>query len=170
MYDFNDDWGIGQCFLSLPFISCMIKEVLIKRYSAYYKGWCLAFGEHAVNLDEERDVYWISAEDRFGLALTPKLQRTLNLALLGRHEKTPELLLDNDRIRVADTNLYYLNDAYDRDGMGQLKEFLNCKDELYLFLTNHFCYPSGTRIITLSREKPTILLYKEMQPVKVLIR
>lgn len=148
----------------------MVKKVLIKRYNAYYKGWCLAFGAHEVNRDEERELYWLIGDGRIGLAVGPKLQRTLNLALLGHQKKTPELVLASYSIRVEDKIMYVLNDALDREGMGLLKSFLDCKEEMYLFLTSHFCYPSGTRIITISREKPTVLLYKEMQPMKVLIK
>ncbi len=53
--------------------------------------------------------------------------------------------------------------------MKQLKEFLRNEKELHLFLSSHFCYPSGTRIITFAKKKPSIILYKEMQPLKVVL-
>lgn len=161
--------GAGAGYKISAIYCCMVKEVIIKRYNAYYQGWCLAFGEHEVNRDEGRDVYWLVGEDRIGLALAPKLQRTLNQALLRQNEKTPELLLENAQIKVQGKLIYELRDVPDREGMQVFKEFLDCKDELHLFLTSHFCYPPGTRIITIAREKPSILLYKEMRPLKVLI-
>jgi hypothetical protein len=147
----------------------MAKEVLIKRYNAYYQGWCLAFGEHEVNRAGGREVYWLVGEDRIGLALVPKLQRILNQALLRQHEKTPELVLENEQIKVEGKLIYQLRDTLDREGMQVFKKFLVRRDELHLFLTSHFCYPPGTRIITIASEKPSILLYKEMRPLKVLI-
>lgn len=147
----------------------MAKELIIKRYNAYYQGWCQAFGEHEANLDEDRDVYWLTAEGRIGLAVSSKLIRILNLAFLRHHEEIPQLILQSDSIKVEDKIIYQLSDDYDQKGMNQLMNYLDCKDELHLFMTNHFCYPSGTRIITIAKEKPTILLYKDMQPLKVLI-
>ena len=151
----------------------MAKEVLIKRYNAYYQGWCQAFGEHESNLDEDRDrdrdVYWLTGEGRIGLAVSSKLIRSLNLALLRHHEEVPQLILQSDSIKVEDKIIYQLSDDYDQQGTNQLMNYLDCKDDLYMFMTNHFFYPSGTRIITFAKEKPTILLYKEMQPLKVLI-
>lgn len=148
----------------------MANEVLIKRYNTYYQGWCLSFGEHEADTDEDRDLYWLIGEARIGMAVSPKLKRTLNLALLGHHEKTPELVLENDTLKAQDTVIYKLTDEVDKEGMGQLKIFLDGKDDLHLFITSHFGYPSGTCILTFSREKPTILLYKEMQPLKVMIK
>ncbi|MES9856773.1 MAG: hypothetical protein ABW166_09250 [Sedimenticola sp.] len=146
----------------------MSNEVLIKRYNAYYHGWCLAFGEHDATYDETREICWLFGDERIGMALAPKLRRRLYLALLGRHERTPELILNSGTVKVDDIS-YELNDEIDRECLKQLKRFLRCEDELHLFLSSHFCYPSGTRIITFAKKKPSIILYKEMPPLKVLI-
>ncbi len=148
----------------------MAHKLLIERFNAYYQGWCLAFGEHEANIDEDREIYWLTGEDRVGLAVAPALRRQLNLSLLGQQGRDAELILEDDSIKVEDNVIYQLIDQVDRDGMNRLKNFLSSEDKFYLFLTNHFCYPAGTRIITFCKEKPTILLYKEMQPLKVLIR
>ena len=149
----------------------MAKEVFIRRYNAYYQGWCLAFGEHENNCREEnRDIHWLVGESRIGIAVSPRLRRVLNYALIGRHDKTPELILDDDALKAQQKTLYQLSDDVDREGAQQLINFLDYSGEHYMFLTKHFCYPPGTLIYTFSREKPTILLYKEMQPLKVLIR
>ena len=147
----------------------MANEVHIKRYNAYYHGWFLAFGEHEANRDETRELYWLTGENRFGMAVSPQLRRHLNQALLGQRDKIPELILGKDRIQAENKNLYTLTDEIDEKGMREFKEFLGGKEQLHLFMTNHFCYPAGTHILTFATEKPTILLYKEMQPLKVLI-
>ncbi|MEJ1334893.1 MAG: hypothetical protein RPV21_07155 [Candidatus Sedimenticola sp. (ex Thyasira tokunagai)] len=153
--------------LSAIFIS-MSDNVLIKRYNAYYHGWCLSFGEHDATYDEAREICWLFGDGQIGMALAPRLWRKLYHALLGRHERTPELILSDGTVKVDDVS-FNLADEIDRKSMKQLKAFLLSQDELYLFLSNHFCYPSGTRIVTFSKKKPSIILYKEMQPLKVVI-
>ena len=61
----------------------------IKRYNAYYHGWCLAFGEHTANFDEERDVNCLLGEDRIGLILSPGLRKQAQREFLGHHEEIP---------------------------------------------------------------------------------
>ncbi|MES9902429.1 MAG: hypothetical protein ABW168_07070 [Sedimenticola sp.] len=146
----------------------MTEKVLVKRYNAYYHGWCLAFGEHRSIYDDERVICWLFGDDRIGMALAPKLRRKLYLALLGHHDKIPELVLENGTVKVDDFS-FELADEIDRKSMKQLKEFLRNEKELHLFLSSHFCYPSGTRIITFAKKKPSIILYKEMQPLKVVL-
>ena len=149
----------------------MTKEVFIRRYNAYYQGWCLAFGEHDHDSEEDdRDIHWLVGEGRIGMAVSHGLRRILNHALIGRHDNIPELLLEDGALKAQRKIIYQLADDSDREGFQKLMEFLDYRGELYLFLTKHFCYPAGTLIYTFAREKPTILLYKEMQPHKVLIR
>jgi len=44
--------------------------------------------------------------------------------------------------------------------------FTSAKD-LHLYLTYHFMYQRGTRIITFSNEQPWPLIYKEIEPMQV---
>lgn len=154
---------------SLIIQTLMPDEVLIKRYNTYYHSWCLSFGEHEAIYDEARDICWLFGEERIGMALAPNLRRRLYLALLGREHKEAELALRDEAVEVGD-RCYPLTDEVDLESMAKLKSFLRSEDELHLYLTNHFCYPSGTRIITFSRKKPPAILYKEMRPLKVNLR
>ena len=56
---------------------------IIKRYSAYYVGWCQAFGEHEVDYEESSEINWLYGEAMVGMALEPKLRKTVYRELLG---------------------------------------------------------------------------------------
>jgi hypothetical protein len=38
---------------------------------------------------------------------------------------------------------------------------------LHLYLTYHFLYRSGTRIVTLSRKQPLAIIYKQISPMQI---
>jgi hypothetical protein len=46
-----------------------------------------------------------------------------------------------------------------------MQQFLEVTTRLHVFLSSHFMYGSGTRIITLSRRKPLAIIYKEIGPM-----
>ncbi len=139
---------------------------VIRRYNAYYHGWCLAFGEHEVTYDEGKEINWLFGEDRMGLALAPRLRKLLFRELLGQHDKIPELTISDDAIKFK-SRPYPLPDESTRAGMQYFKKFLLGGDDVHMFLSSHFCYPAGTRIVTFARKKPLGIMYKEMQPMKL---
>jgi hypothetical protein len=48
--------------------SCQVtRECEIKRYGAYFKGWCQVFGEHESILVGEREKCWLIGENKVGL-------------------------------------------------------------------------------------------------------
>ena len=138
---------------------------LIRRYNAYYRGWCLAFGDHQADYDEQRDINWLFGSNRVGLILSAELRKQAQREFLGHHEQIPQLGLSADALRM--NNLVYPFDTdNERESASRLKTFLFDQEETHMFLCSHFFY-LGTRIITFSTEKPTIILYKEMQPLHV---
>ncbi len=139
---------------------------VIRRYNAYYHGWCLAFGEHEATYDENKDINWLLGEDRVGLALATRLRRLLFRELLGQHDKIPELTLADDAVKFKSV-AYSLSDESVQVGMQYFKKFLLDGDDFHMFLTSHFCYPAGTRIVTFAKKKPLGIMYKEMQPMKL---
>lgn len=139
----------------------------IKRYNAYYHGWCLAFGEHTANFDEERDVNCLLGEDRIGLILSPGLRKQAHREFLGHHEEIPKLVLSAAMVRMNQF-MYRLNDDTDRENVQRLIDFLLGGQELHMFLCSHFFYPR-TRIITFSTKRPLIIMYKEMQPLTLIV-
>jgi len=140
---------------------------LVKRYSAYYKGWCVAFGEHdAYDYDENKEINWLFGDSKIGFTLSPQLQRISFHELLGKHKHIPLVSIQEAEIRL---NKYPIPITLeeDRRGLADLKEFINTKEDVHLCLTGHFCYPPGTRIITFTKKRPLIIMYKEIQPMKV---
>jgi hypothetical protein len=141
---------------------------VIKRYNAYYKGWCLAFGEHTADYDEERDISWLFGENRIGMILSAKLLKRAQQELLGHHQEIPKLQLSNDSV-AFNTFVYALQDEIDLNNIQRFKEFLLHKEEMHMFLCSHLIYPSRTRILTFATQKPLIIMYKEMQPLRLTI-
>lgn len=143
-------------------------ECEIKRYAAYYAGWCAAFGEHKLSYDEEREINWVVGESKIGFAVRPRLKRILNRELLGKHHQYPQITLTNRFVTINDRSFDFdLGDA--GPGVEQLRDFFSAADEIHMFLTSHLCYPPGTRIITFSKKKPLLIIYKEIQPLKLVV-
>ncbi|MCU7905276.1 MAG: hypothetical protein KZQ76_05345 [Candidatus Thiodiazotropha sp. (ex Epidulcina cf. delphinae)] len=146
----------------------MNESRIIKRYNAYYKDWCLAFGEHTVEYEEERDINWLFGEDRIGLILSRALWKEAQHQLLGHHQEIPQLVLSDDTVGINKFD-YRLKDDIGRMNIQKLKTFLLSKEELHMFLSSHLFYPSHTRIITFAMKKPLLIMYKEMQPLQLII-
>jgi hypothetical protein len=141
---------------------------IVKRYNAYYRGWCLAFGEHSADYDDDRDISWLFGEDRIGMILSSSLLKLAQHELLGHHDEIPHLTLLNDSVRFNRFE-HQLQDDIDRNNLVRLKEFLLGAEELHMFLCSHLFYPSRTRIVTFATKKPLIIMYKEMQPLELII-
>ena len=139
---------------------------VIRRYNAYYHGWCLAFGEHEASYEEDQEINWLFGGDRMGMVLAPRLRKLIFRGLLGRHDKIPELTLTNDTVKV-ERSAYVLSDDASKTGMRSFQKFLLGGEEFHMFLSSHFCYPPGTRIVTFSKKKPLGIMYKEMRPMKL---
>jgi len=145
----------------------MIDLRIIKRYNAYYHGWCLAFGEHIAYYEEGRDINWLFGDERIGLILSSGLRKKAQREFLRHHEKIPELVLSNELVRL-NTFIYRLKSNSDRENVQRLKSFLLSSQDIHMFLCNHLFYP-GIKIITFAQEKPILIMYKEMQPLKLII-
>jgi len=146
----------------------MASNRFIKRYSAYYSGWCVAFGEHKAVYDEERDINWLHGESQVGFALAPKLKKVLVRELLGRHVDIPEITLADAYVKIND-KCYELRTEDDAREFKRLKKFFEAPDDIYMFMTSHFCYPPGTKIITFSTKKPLVIMYKEIKPLRLIV-
>ena len=144
----------------------MTEERIVKRYNTYYQGWRLAFGEHRAVFNENRDINWLFSDDRIGLALAPGLRKRFTRELLG--QQLPQLVLSVQSVRINDF-VYLFSVEADRQGEQRLRQFLLEHQSPHMFACSHFCYPAGTQIITFSGKKPSIILYKEMQPLTVVI-
>jgi hypothetical protein len=138
----------------------------IRRYSAYYKGWCIAFGEHDTYYDENKEINWLFGDSKIGFILSPELKRIFFRELLGRDKNIPLVNIEQSEIRL---NAYRIPITLEEDieKLESFKEFINTEKDVHLCLTSHFYYPPGTRIITFTKKKPLVIMYKEIQPVTV---
>ncbi len=147
----------------------MAYERTIKRYSAYYAGWCVAFGEHEIDFDEKADIQWVSGDStKIGITLSPRLRKLFIRALLGKHDDMPEVVLGEHWAQVGRFE-YSFSREKDRATFENFRSFFRCPEEIHMFLTSHFCYPQGTRIITFCKKKPLLIMYKEIEPLRLKI-
>lgn len=138
-------------------------EKTIKRYAAYFLGWCQSFGEHDIAFEENKDVNWLFGESRIGIVVSPKIRR-LFLKKISK-QKEPLIFLSSHYLKVDNSQYILLEE--DRQHLAQALSILKKYDEIHMFLTNHFCYPPKTKIITFSAKKPLLILYKEIPPITV---
>lgn len=149
-------------------MASMVNERIIKRYSAYYAGWAVSFGEHELAYDQERDIQWVFGEDKAGITLASHLSLKFVRELLGRHGEMPEIALSRDSARVNQLE-YRLEHPQDLEQLEKFRAFVDCPEQIHMFLTSHFCYPQGTRIITFAKKAPLLIVYKEIDPLRLLL-
>lgn len=146
----------------------MAFERRIKRYSAFFKGWCQAFGEHEADFQEAEAINWLIGEDQVGLIMAPELRKTVYKAMLGVKGEVPGLELANDYVQFGSFKHPFTTAMY-TEGLNTLRELLRAGDEAHLYLTYHVMYPEGTRIVTFSKKAPMGLLYKEIEPTVITV-
>lgn len=137
----------------------------IRRYSAYFPGWAVAFGVHELVEDSTRDRQWLFADEQLGLILTPAVRRLLYHRLLG-HEGVQELVLGPAGLGTGEGEPPLLGTDEARP-LSALRALLDLPGDLHLYQTYHLLYPGGTRILTLSRRAPLGLIYREMAPLRL---
>ncbi len=144
----------------------MSSERIIRRYSAYFPGWAQAFGTHDKGGDEQRNLRWLFGEDQVGLILTHEVKRFLYPRFLGdRASHAPTLELTDGLLRIESAEIRF-DESHGRP-VEALLELVQGPGELHLYQTYHLIYPSGTRIITLSRRAPLPILYREISQVSL---
>ncbi len=141
-------------------------EKTIKRYAAYFLGWCQSFGEHDVAFEENKDVNWLFGASKIGIIVSPKIRRLFLKALLK--QKQPTVVLSSSYIEVDNSQYIILEE--DRHNLERALKLLRKYDAIHMFLANHFCYPPPTKIITFSAKKPLLILYKEITPITVKLK
>jgi hypothetical protein len=138
----------------------------IRRYSAYFRNWAQAFGNHDKLGDEGAPLRWLIGEQQVGLILTPEIRRILYPRLLGRHgEAPPRVQLGRKRLVIDELTIPFADDH--RPAVDAVMELFSTDGELHLSQTYHLIYPGGTRILTLGRHAPMPLIYREIEPLGV---
>ena len=137
----------------------------VKRYAAYFRGWCQAFGEHESLADHEREVFWLVSEQQAGFVLPHAYRRQLYREIL-LHDAAPPLTFHGDRVAVGDFQLELARKHETRilDSIGGL---LASGKGLHVYLTSHFMYGTHARIITLSAKKPLLIIYKPIGALRI---
>jgi hypothetical protein len=143
------------------------REVL--RYTAYFRGWCQAFGEHESETCADEAFAWLFGDGQIGLILPRPLTRALYREVLRRHGETPVFTVADDSLEVGAFR-YRLPCRFEDHALSALQGMLETPADLHLYLSYHFLYRSGTRIITLSHKKPLHIIYREMSPMRIRIR
>ena len=140
-------------------------ERTVKRYAAYFRGWCQAFGEHESLADHEREVFWLVTDEAAGFVLPTRYQRQLYREVL-LHRTAPPLTFHSDRVEVGDFQLE-LARQHETRILDSIDGLLSANRGLHVYLTSHFMYGTNARIITLSRKKPLLIIYKEIGTLRI---
>ncbi|MEJ2383601.1 MAG: hypothetical protein P8Y54_04300 [Xanthomonadales bacterium] len=137
----------------------------VKRYAAYFRGWCQAFGEHESLADHERDVFWLVTDEAAGFVLPATYQRQLYREIL-LHRTAPTLTFRSDRVEVGGFQLE-LARQYETRILDSIGGLLASDRRLHVYLTSHLMYGTAARILTLSAKKPLLIIYKEIGTLRI---
>ena len=144
----------------------MSLERTVRRYTAYFRGWCQAFGEHNVVTPQDQGISWLFGENQIGFILSRELSRSLYREVLGKQRSSPLLEISAECVRVGRFS-QLLPDIWQQQGLKVFTQLMQAESDLRLYLTYHLVYPSGTRIATFSQRKPLPIIYKEIRPMGI---
>lgn len=137
----------------------------VKRYAAYFRGWCQTFGEHESLADHEREIYWLVSSGQAGFVLPrPDMKRMYREVLL--HRPAPQLSFHDHQLEVGGFH-FDLAARYEQRILDTVGALLGSDDDLHIYLTSHFMYGTHARIMTLSAHKPLSIIYKEIGIIRI---
>jgi hypothetical protein len=139
----------------------MIERELV-RYSAYFRGWCQAFGEHDGIHCEKSGIDWLLADHHVGLVVPTEVIKPLYREVL-LHKHTPTLTFREDCIEIGALRVA-LEAKQEQRALNAIAEILASPEAVHLYLTSHLVYGGGNRIITFSNKKPLLIIYKVIAP------
>ena len=145
----------------------MTPEYELKRYAAYYKGWCQAFGEHESVPADDSGISWLFAEKQLGFISPPEMTKALLREILRKRE-TPTLSISRNSVKIGDFD-YRASKPSDESALHEIAAFLETGRASHIYLTSHFMYGTGARILTLSSKKPVSIIYKEIGAMRIKI-
>ncbi|NNJ78791.1 MAG: hypothetical protein HKP19_05980 [Xanthomonadales bacterium] len=137
----------------------------VKRYAAYFKGWCQTFGEHESLADHDNEIYWLLSDKQAGFVLPPDHLRQLYRAVL-LHRDAPPLTFRHYMLEVGDFSFSLTPEHEDRIRK-TIHEILSTENSLHVYVTSHFMSGTNARIITLSAKKPISIIYKEIGHIPI---
>jgi hypothetical protein len=136
-----------------------------KRYSAYFRGWCQAFGEHESLPREESGIHWLFTEQQAGFILPQPITRQLYREVLLQR-KPPPLTFGRNMVEIGSLR-FALARHQEKRILDVIEHVLTSGDDFHVFLTSHLMYGTGARIITLSTKKPLSIIYKEIGTLRI---
>jgi hypothetical protein len=137
----------------------------LKRYTAYFRGWCQAFGEHDSIHGDHIGVDWLITPHQVGLVLPGSLIKPLHREVL-LHREPPALRLGEEYLHIGTLRIDVVTNA-EKKALEASKELLSSGKELHVYLTSHLMYGEGRRIITISDKKPLSIIYKEIGTMRL---
>jgi hypothetical protein len=137
----------------------------LKRYSAYFRGWCQAFGEHESIPGEENGINWLFTGHQAGFILPQALNRQLYREVL-LNEKPPPLTFGHDSVEIGSLR-FALARHQEKRILEVVEDILTGGNDFHVYLTSHLMYGTGARIITLSTKKPLAIIYKEIGTLSI---
>jgi hypothetical protein len=146
----------------------MMPEYDLRRYAAYFRGWCQAFGEHENLSGSDTDINWLLGDRQVGFILPNQLTRSLFREVLRRRE-TPEFVINRKGFRIGSFSCAFTGKA-DLSALDAIRNVLETGQQGHVYLTSHFMYGSGAKIITLSGKKPLSIIYKEIGRMHINLR
>jgi len=136
-----------------------------KRYSAYFRGWCQAFGEHESIPGEENDIHWLFTEHQAGFILPQPIIRRLYREVLSNRQPPP-LTFGHDTFEIGSLK-FALAKRQEKRILDIIENILTSSDDHHVYLTSHLMYGTQARIITLSTKKPLTIIYKEIGTLRI---
>jgi hypothetical protein len=140
----------------------------VKRYGAYYKDWCAAFGEHEPARPGAQHDSWLLGENKIGLLLArPELKQVYREVLLPRI--MPSLTFSRHGAQIG--GLHFSFDSRSEiQVLSAIGQLFDSQDDLHMFLTSHLIYGNDCRIVTISNNEPLSIIYKQIGTLKVTFR
>lgn len=137
----------------------------IKRYSAYFRGWCQTFGEHESIPGDENGINWLLAENQAGFILPKNLTKSLYREVL-LHPTAPTMKIRGNKVKIGSFE-FTLQKSQEQRTLETIENILQHGEEFHVFLTSHFMYGTDARIMTLSSKKPLGIIYKEVGSMRI---
>jgi len=150
----------------MPGVLLKMLERGLKRYAAYFRGWCQAFGEHESIYRDNSGINWLTAPTQLGLVLpTPLIKELYREVLL--HEQAPSVKFRRKFIEIGSLEIP-IEKKHQKLARNEITKILEDSVEVHVFLTSHLLY-SGSKIITFSSKKPLAIIYKEIGSMQIYV-
>ena len=139
----------------------------LKRYAAYFRGWCQAFGEHESIYQDDTGISWVTASTQLGLVLPKAMIKALYREVL-LHERAPTVKFRRKYIEIGSLQIP-IGKQHQKLARREITNILESGNEVHVYLTSHLMYGSGSKIITFSSKKPLAIIYKEIGTMRICI-